>query len=117
MLRSLYFNQVVVLGAGRPHPVALVAPNWNALRSELHLPAQTPPAQLARRPDVKHFLETEARLQTSDLAPFEQIRTIAILPRDLSIEDGELSPTQKLKRRVVLARYEGLLDAPTPVLA
>jgi len=117
MLRSLYFNQVVVLGAGRPHPVALVAPNWNALRSELHLPAQTPPAQLACRPDVKHFLATEAQQQTSDLAPFERIRTIAILPRDLSIEDGELSPTQKIKRRVVLARYERLLDTPTPVLA
>ena len=98
-------------------PPTRVAPNWNALRGELHLPAETPPAQLARRPDVNQFLETEARLQTSDLAPFEQVRTIAILPRDLSIEDGELSPTLKIKRRVVLARYERLLGTPTPVLA
>ncbi len=119
LLRSLYFNFVMVFGAGRAHPVALIAPNWNTLRDKLQLGETAGPAELGRRSEVREFLSTEAHLQTSDLAPFEQIRTIALLPRDLSIEDGELSPTLKIKRRVVEARYGGLIEAQTqaPVFA
>ena len=46
----------------------------------------------------------------SDLAKYEQICRVAILPRDLTIEDGELSPTLKVKRRVVEQRYAGLIS-------
>lgn len=117
LLRSFYFNQVMVCGAGRPHPVALVAPNWATLRTELHLPPDCPTAELTQRAEVVQFLQAEARVQTADLAPFERIRTLGILPRDLTIEDGELSPTQKVRRRVVEARYAALFEAAAPVLA
>ncbi len=110
LLRSIYFNQAMVFGAQRAHPAALIAPNWNTLRAELHLPESLGAAQLAARHDVSEFLQHEARLQTHDLAPFEQIRTIGILPRDLTIEDGELSPTQKVRRRIVERLYAGLID-------
>jgi long-chain acyl-CoA synthetase len=42
---------------------------------------------------------------TLDLAKYEQVRKVIVLPRELSIESGELSPTLKVKRRVVEARY------------
>jgi long-chain acyl-CoA synthetase len=110
LLRSLYFNQVMVFGAGRAHPAALIAPNWHNVRGELHLPETLTAAELRERHDVVAFLRTEAQRQTADLATFEHIRTIGILPRDLTIEDGELSPTQKVRRRVVERRYAGLID-------
>jgi long-chain acyl-CoA synthetase len=49
--------------------------------------------------------------KTADLSSFEQIRKVALLPRDLTIEDGELSPTLKVKRRVVEKKFAGLIDA------
>ena len=47
---------------------------------------------------------------SADLASFEQVRKIALLPRDLTIEDGELSPTLKVKRRVVEKRFADLVE-------
>ena len=51
----------------------------------------------------------ECTRKTADLAPFEQIRWAGVLPRDLTIEDGELTPTLKVKRRVVELRYASLV--------
>src|SRR5664279_3224336 len=114
LLRSIYFNQVMVFGSGRPHPAALVSPNWASVRGELRLSPALAPAELAARADVMELLQHEARVHTSDLASFEHIRTIGILTRDLTIEAGELSPTQIVRRRVVERLYAGLIDAVMP---
>jgi long-chain acyl-CoA synthetase len=47
--------------------------------------------------------------KTADLASFEQIRRIALLPRDLTIEEGDLSPTMKIRRRVVEEKFAGVI--------
>jgi long-chain acyl-CoA synthetase len=117
LLRSIYFNQTMVFGAGRAHPSALISPNWNSVRSELHLAPDAPVSDLAQRRDVMAFLQIEAQRQTSDLAPFEQIRSVVLLTRDLTIEAGELSPTQKIRRRIVEHRFTALIDAGPTVIA
>jgi long-chain acyl-CoA synthetase len=103
--RSVYVSQVLIAGEGRAHPVALVSPNWELVRQELGIAADEPPGTMAERDDVVAFMTDQVRRQTADLATFEQVRRIAVLPRDLTIEDGELSPTLKVKRRVVERRY------------
>ncbi|HEV2261000.1 MAG TPA: long-chain fatty acid--CoA ligase [Candidatus Rubrimentiphilum sp.] len=105
ILRSVYVNQALIVGEGRAHPVALVSPNWPLVRMELGISENTPPEELAKRADVVAFLTAQVREQTNDLATFEQIRRVAVLPRDLTIEDGELSPSLKVKRRIVERRY------------
>ncbi len=110
ILRSPYVNQVMVTGNGRPHPAALVSPNWALLRKELDLSAAATDEELSSRPEVYAFVQREVATQTADLASFEQIRWIGILPRDLTIEDGELSPTQKIKRRIIEQRYADLIE-------
>jgi long-chain acyl-CoA synthetase len=117
LLRSLYFNQVMVFGAGRAHPVALISPNWTTVRAELALPHDALPGELASRADVIAFLEHEARRQTADLASFEQIRVMGILPRDLTIEAGELSPTHKIRRRIVERLYGDLIESERVAVA
>jgi long-chain acyl-CoA synthetase len=108
--RSIFFNQVVVVGSGRSHPVALVAPNWPLVRDELRLSPTDDAQALALRNDVRAFVDREVVAQTSDLARYEQIRHVAILPHDLTIEAGELSPTLKVRRRIVENRYAQLID-------
>jgi long-chain acyl-CoA synthetase len=108
--RSIYVAQAMVVGNGRPHPAALICPNWDVLRVRLELPATIPPEQLATRDDVVEFMTGEVRKQTADLATYEQIRCIVVLPREFSVESGELSPAMKIKRRVVEDRYAADID-------
>jgi len=109
--RSLYVGQVFVLGDGRPYPIALVAPNWDLLRRDFGIAATVPPSEIAQRQDIREFVRKEVAEHTADLASFEQVRRVGLLPRDLTIDDGELSPTLKVKRRVVEQRYADLIDA------
>ena len=109
--RSPYVAQVLVVGDGRPFPIALVAANWVLLRRELGIADDVGPAAIAARHDVAEFIRREVTDSTADLAGFEQIRRVAILPRELTIEDGELSPTLKIKRRVVEKKFADLIEA------
>jgi long-chain acyl-CoA synthetase len=109
--RSPYVAQALVIGDGRPFPVALIAPNWVLVRSEFGIADDVGTAAVADRHDVREFVRREVADHTADLASFEQIRRIALLPRDLTIEEGELSPTLKIKRRVVENKFAGLIDA------
>ncbi|MGZ3542045.1 MAG: AMP-dependent synthetase/ligase [Vulcanimicrobiaceae bacterium] len=103
--RSIYINQVMLVGDDRPHPAALVSPDWSLVRTEFGIPPEVPSATLALREDVIAFLTNQVREQTADLASYEQVRRVVVLPQDLTVEAGELSPTLKVKRRVVEQRY------------
>ncbi len=108
--RSIYVGQVMALGANRPHPAVLVAPNWDLIRKEFGLPAGTPTATMATDERVRALVIREIAANTAELAPYERIHRVAILPRDLTVDDGELSPTLKIKRRVVEQRYAPLIE-------
>jgi long-chain acyl-CoA synthetase len=58
-------------------------------------------AALARRDDVRALLQAVVDEVNADLARFEQVRSFAVLPRDFTPEDNEVTPTLKLRRRVV----------------
>jgi len=109
--RSAFVSQVLVLGTGQAHPAALVSPNWPALKAELGIEEDVSTVDCSKMASVIDFLTREMIVQTSDLASFEQIRWVGVLPRDLSVDDGELSPTLKVKRRVVEERYAALIEA------
>ncbi|MFN2529060.1 MAG: long-chain fatty acid--CoA ligase [Candidatus Baltobacteraceae bacterium] len=108
--RSIYVSQVMLVGESRPHPAALVSPNWDLVRQELSLDAATSIQELAKRPEVLEFITAEIREKTADLASFEQVRRIVVLSRELSVENGELSPTLKIKRRVVEQHFAAEIE-------
>ena len=108
--RSIYVGQVMAFGNDRPHPAVLLAPNWDLVRAKLEIPAATPTAEMAGDERVRALMIREAAANTADLAKYEQVHRVAVLPRDLTIEDGELSPTLKVKRRVVEQRYAPLIE-------
>jgi long-chain acyl-CoA synthetase len=87
-----------------------VSPNWDLIRRDFAIPAAVPNAAIVQRTDVRDFFTKEVTERTADLANFEQIRRVALLPRDLTIEDGELSPTLKVKRRVVEKKFADIIE-------
>jgi long-chain acyl-CoA synthetase len=110
LARSPFIAQVAVVAEGRDVPAALIAPNRPFVRSELGIDAVEPDDTLWLREDVRALIRREVATYSRDLAPYERVRHVALLPRDLTIEDGELSPTLKIRRRVVEERFTSLLD-------
>ena len=109
--RSIYVGQCFVIGDGRPFPVALVCPNWDLVRKEFGILPDVTTAAIAARADIREFMLKEVIDKSADLASFESVRKIALLPRDLTIEDGELSPTLKVKRRVVEKKFADIIES------
>lgn len=104
--RSAIVAQAMVTGKGRPYPIALICPNWTLLRLHMPgLPAEATPGELARRQDVRDFITREVYKQTHALGTYEQVRRVIVLPDEFSQENGELSPSMKIKRRIVESRY------------
>jgi long-chain acyl-CoA synthetase len=66
--------------------------------------------ELVSHPDVRALIDPLIAELNRDLARHETIKNYAILPRDLSQEAGDLTPTLKVKRRVVEAKNQALLD-------
>jgi long-chain acyl-CoA synthetase len=104
---------VVMVGDKRKYPALLVVPDlaavgaWATERGLTH--AEN--AALLAMPDVVAKLEREVMGTLRDLASFEMPKKMAFLPDDFTIESGELTPTMKVKRTVVEARYRDTIDA------
>ncbi len=100
-------SQCVVVGDRKPYLVALVTldpEDAAAYAKERGLPED--PAQLAMNGDVLAAIEAHVDKINEKFARVEQVKKVAILPRDLSQESGELTPTLKVKRAVVTAKHE-----------
>jgi long-chain acyl-CoA synthetase len=104
-------SQCVVVGDRRPYLVALVTLDPEeavAYAKEHGLPED--PEALAANEDVKRQIEDHVDRINERFARVEQVKKIHILPRDLSQEGGELTPTLKVKRAVVVSKYEPEID-------
>ena len=112
--QSHLVSQVVVVGAGRKQPAALVVPDWEALAGAMSKtrPGALPSSRAAwsRDPLAIKLVQREVAALTAELIDYERVWRVALLPEDLSIDNGELTPTLKVKRRVVDERYRALID-------
>jgi long-chain acyl-CoA synthetase len=109
--RSIFIAQALVIGSGRSYPIALIVPNWQLVRQEFpNVPPGTATEDLAARDDLHAFIVREVHKQTHGLATYEQIRRVVVIPHEFSVEGGELSPSMKIKRRVVESRYAAEID-------
>jgi long-chain acyl-CoA synthetase len=110
--RSRFVNQVVVIGDERKFPAALIVPNMDALRSYAARTgiAYADAAELLRHPRIIDLFERQVDKFTPDLAHFEKVKAIALLAGEFTVESGELTPTLKVKRRVVAEKHQALID-------
>jgi long-chain acyl-CoA synthetase len=106
-----FFSEVVMVGNRRNFPAALVVPNYEALAAWAGARGISGTREeLVRREEVVAWYQELVASMTGDLAQFEKIKKIALLPRELTQEAGEITPTLKVKRRVVEERYKALID-------
>ncbi len=109
---SKFVANAIMVGDRRPYTILLVVPEIEELRrwaSERKLP-EMDTAALLKHPDVIAKVEREVMLQLRDVARFEMPKKVVLLERDFSIEEGELTPTLKVKRRVVEDKYRDLIE-------
>lgn len=110
--RSRFVNQVVVIGDDRKFPAALIVPQAEALKSyATHKQiAYQSYGELLKNPKIVDFFERQVAKYTPELAQFEKIKGVALLEKEMTVENGELTPTLKVKRRVVTEKYKELID-------
>lgn len=111
--QSEFVSQVVVVGAGRKQPAALIVPEWEAVRQELGAQGEDFPSdrkELSQFPVAIKIVQRDVAALTSELADFERIRRIALLPEEFTIDNGELTPTLKVKRRVIDEKFGDLIE-------
>ena len=108
-----YVEQVAVLGDRRNFVSALVVPSFAALEQharENRIPFASR-EELVTRPEVVAFYEGRIQAVNDRLARYEQIKRFTILPGEFTQEGGELTPTLKIKRRLVEQKYRAVIDA------
>jgi long-chain acyl-CoA synthetase len=110
--QSRFISQAVMYGDRRPFPVALITLDPEEIlpwAKENDLPEDM--AELAKNEKVVAMIQDELDRANSNYAQVEQIKKFVILDRDLTIEDGELTPTLKVKRNVVNEHFQDLFDS------
>jgi long-chain acyl-CoA synthetase len=106
-------SQVVVHGDRRNYVSALVTLEPEALKrwADAHGHAGRPPAELARLPELTALVQRHVDALNAGLPKFATVKRFTILPRELSEAEGEVTPSQKLKRKAIEQRYRAELDA------
>jgi long-chain acyl-CoA synthetase len=109
---NAYIGEVVMIGDKRHFPAALVIPKFDALEKWARDQGLTFTSreELVARPEVVALYDRTVGELCANLAPFEKIKKFALLPREFSLETGELTPKLSVKRRVVEQKYKDVID-------
>ena len=103
---SRFIEQIMIIGEGQKFPAALIVPNfvfikeW-ALRKKMDFSKYTK-EEIIILPTVRERYNKEIKLYNQDFGSWEQVKKIALLPSEFTIESGEITPTLKLKRKKIL---------------
>lgn len=118
---SKFIEQIMVVGEGEKMPTALIQPDFTFSQNwakHKNINIGTTPKEIANSPELKERIMKEMEQINSKLGKWEQIKKIELTPKVWSIEDGLLTPTLKLKRKVIkeafIDLYEKLYDRSEP---
>ncbi len=103
----------MAIGARRPYGAALLAVDPNRVTAEAEKagsPARTQ-EEAAACPVFKAYVEKQVEEVNRRLARYESVKRVALLPRELTTDGGELTPTMKLKRRVIHEKHRDAIES------
>lgn len=112
-LSSRYIEQFMLIGDRRMFLTALIVPDFESLRefADGRNIRYSSNADLARDPVINELMDKEINQIQQDLANYERVRRFTLLEKQFSIEEGELTPTQKIRRKVIEERYSNIIDS------
>ena len=113
MKQSRFIDQIMVIGEGEKMPAALIQPSFDFLRDWAALKGYnigTTNAEIASNPKVIERIGEEIALGNKEFGSWEQVKRFELTPDVWSIEEEHLTPTMKLKRKVILAKYQDLYN-------
>ena len=109
MKESRFIEQIMVVGENRKFAGALVVPAWSHVQSAI--PGLSgKPEEMAENPEVKKLIRSEIDKYNPQFSHVEQVKRFELIPTEWTIQGGELTPTLKLKRKVILQKYESYID-------
>jgi len=106
-------SNAAVIGDSRKFAAVLISPDFQALGrwAGEHGVTTKDPKELVKDPKVKAEYESIVKRVNADLHDYERMKKVGVMPEEWSIEGGELTPSMKLKRRVIFDRYKDRIDA------
>ncbi len=105
--RDELVEQAVVIGEGRPYVTALIVPDWPAVARRV--PGR--PEELVDDPRVIELIKLDVDALNRTLGNWEQVKYFTLLPRAFTEESGEITPTLKIKRRVIAQKYARQIES------
>jgi long-chain acyl-CoA synthetase len=109
--KSPYVGLPIVVGDRQKFLAALIVPNFDRIREWASGRGKAvKPEALDADPDVRRLFQAEIDAYNADRPHHEQIRAFALLPAELTVEDGSITPTLKVKRRILESRYHELIE-------
>ncbi len=111
-LSSKYIEQLMLIGDRRMYLTALIVPDFEALKeyADARKLSYSCPSDLTGLAEINQLIERDINAIQKDLANYERVRRFTLLDRQFSVEEGELTPTQKIRRSVVEQRYARLIE-------
>lgn len=109
---SRFVSQVVLVGNEKKFPAALIVPSFEQVESfakSENLDLKTP-SEFCEHKTIIELFEQEIETQTKNLARYEKVKKIVLLEEELTVEGGELTPTLKVKRRIVYEKYKEIIE-------
>ncbi len=108
-----FIEQITVIGDQRKFVSALIVPAFEALEEYARSQniAFSSPEDLVRNPEIIRFYQKRIDGQQKELAGFEKVKRFTLLAKPFTQESGEMTPTMKIKRKVVIEKYKNLIDA------
>ena len=110
---SVFVEQIMVVGESQKFPGALIVPEFAALKdwAKANNIAYTTDAEMVENHDVQKLINDEVHRFNKEFAPYEQVKKVKLLANPWTIENGEITPTLKPKRKVIVNKYKDLIDA------
>ena len=109
---SSFIDQCMVYGLGKPYVVALIVPNFNSLKEwcDEHKIHWTAPQYMVINPKVEAFFKTLIDELNKELEAVEQVKKFHLLFEEWSVTSQELTPTLKMRRKIITDKNKNLLD-------
>lgn len=110
---SRFIEQIMVLGEGQKFPAALIVPAFPFVKewaSRKGIKIGDSPEEIAKNADVIARIQQEVDRINTGYGNWEKIKKFALLAKEFGIESGELTPTLKLKRKIILEKYKTIVD-------